>query len=584
MYSDLIINPSVRNVFHKALRRAGFEATDVLIGEDAWDGSVEVEWRDPETGVIGKTQHLVRVMLPMAFPFQKPEVSPLDLTPPIRNERHQEPNTENGALCLYPDQGETWAPWMTPNELVQRVTMWFVHYHQRDWPPEDRPPDLHMYYAGKGSLAVMVYGDDWPPPMDEATGRFSAWVQPDKNRVFAANPVGQNQSPASTTANRIAWNFGIGNASCTHVGTWFRLHREPVPQQNLSDLFADIDHAADMPSGWSLHQVISLVGKRIRGKTYPLILALSYPGIVHAESLFLMAVLPASRKNEPRWHRRTSEIEIKSFISAPAGRQALMRRTGHTAQTLSGSSVCIFGVGSIGSSIALLLGKSGVEQMHFVDHDSLQPGNTVRHSAGLQYVGFPKTQSTRIEGLEHFPDCRIKTSHTTWDIGELVQLIDLAGVVVDATASPAFSLLLNELCVKRKRPAVYVSTFRRASIGRIILVRPGKDACLVCRAGHHTGTVEYVNIPPGDEGSFIDDGCGVSTVEASAVDIEAAANVAARTVLHILQGRTQPQNECIVVNEPLEGAEGVLRHPGHHWLTWQPVPNCGSCGVGEISP
>lgn len=436
-----------------------------------------------------------------------------------------------------------------------------------------------MYYPGKGALALMIYGDDWTPSLDDVTGRFAVWLQPDRHRALAANPVGQNRLPARIATDRIICNLGIGNSVCSETGLWFRLQREPVPQVNLCGLLADIDAAAAMQPGWALQQVRSLVGSRIRGKSRCLILALGYPGAKHTEWLFLKAELPVSWKNEKRWSRRTTEIGINSFAAAPAGREALMRRTGHTAKALAGKSVCIFGVGSVGSSAAMLLAKAGAERLRLVDHDTMRPGNAVRHVAGLQYAGLPKVQGVRLECLDHCPDCTIETSFASWDVGQLSRWIDAADIILDATASPAYSLLLNEICVSRDRPAVYVSAFRRATIGRIELVRPSKDACLVCRSAYYVKTAGYIIIPPGDEGGFTDDGCGVPAVEASAVDIEAAANVAARTVLHVLQDRAAEANDCLIVNEPLEAATDILGKPGHSWQEWKPVPSCATCGV-----
>jgi len=428
---------------------------------------------------------------------------------------------------------------------------------------------------------LMLYGDDWHPPADALAGRFSFWEQADRFRAFAANPVQLNVVPAKTTTDRIAPILGIAGTPCKEYGAWFLLRREPTPQATLAAVLNDIDNAAGMHSGWALQHLRALFGDRIRGKDRQLVIALGYPAEIRQDWLFLKAQLPASKKNDPRWSRRTPDIRVGSFTAASIGRAALMRRTGHTAQALRGKTVCIFGVGAIGSSVALLLGKAGVEKLRLVDHDMLRPGNAVRHVASLRYVGLLKVEAVLAEAVGHFPDAKIELEYASWDLKVLGNWIATADIVVDATASPAFSFLLNELCIRRRRPAIYAATYRRATIGRVEIVRPGTDACLVCRAAHHAQSPQYTHIPPGEDGAFIEDGCGVPTVEASAVDIEASANVAARAVLHVLSGKQTASNECLIVNESLAGAGGMLSNPGHNWQSWNPVPECETCAEAQ---
>jgi hypothetical protein len=89
---------------------------------------------------------------------------------------------------------------------------------------------------------------------------------------------------------------------------------------------------------------------------------------------------------------------------------------------------------------------------------------------------------------------------------------------------------------------------------------------------------QYPHIPPGDEGWFSESGCGVPSVEASAVDIEAIANWAARVVLWSLRANLTESNHCLVVNDVLPDVSGCLNQIGVHWHTWAPLPRCEACG------
>jgi hypothetical protein len=152
-----------------------------------------------------------------------------------------------------------------------------------------------------------------------------------------------------------------------------------------------------------------------------------------------------------------------------------------------------------------------------------------------------------------------------------------ADIVVDATANPTFSLLLNDVCLRAERPAIYTASYRRAAIGRIHIVRPGQDACLVCYHDGHVDAPSFTVIPPGDEGQFLEAGCGIPTVEASAVDVEATANWGARLILWLLQGKLGADNLYLIVNDVIADAQGPLAQLGIHNERWQPIAGCEAC-------
>jgi molybdopterin/thiamine biosynthesis adenylyltransferase len=573
---DEPLYPEQRLQFRQGLIAFGFTAVE----EDRYQAQLEVHWQDPETGSEGSRHHHIEVRLDPSFPFSKPTVFPLDQDPPIQNERHQDP-AEGGALCLYAHDEAGWMPWMTAQELVDRIRLWFVHYHRDDWPVEDRPPDLHLYFPESGTRALMLIGEDWQPPAETANGRFALW-QRVPERAFAGNPTAGTETPRETNNDPVLKHIRLAERPRDHVGLWFRLTREPQPRMTLEALLEEIDAAAGQPPGWARTQVSSLAGHRIRKQDFRLVLALGYPDATgETQWLFLHSALPAAEKGAKNWHQRLDQITIGSYETARVGPAALMRRTAHTSQQLADSSILIFGQGAIGSSIALLLAKAGVGSLSLVDSARLRPGNAVRHAAGLTYVGKLKTVATTLEILEHAPDCRVTRHGATWGIGQLRSWIQSTDLVVDAAANPGFSFLLNELALRAAKPVLYVAAYRRAAIGRLRVVRPGQDACLICYEGgqeSYSGRLDYPRIPPVDEGEFIESGCGVPTVEASAVDTEATANVAARGCLWLLQNKLQDENQCLVVNDILPDAGGVLRQVGLHWQHWPPLPRCSSCG------
>jgi molybdopterin/thiamine biosynthesis adenylyltransferase len=425
----------------------------------------------------------------------------------------------------------------------------------------------------------MLISDDWVLPEQGNTGRFGVW-QKDSQRAFAGAPQTGCSAPPRQHDDRALSILGLSESAFALRGIWFRLHREPRPNPTLQALLAEIDAAACQQEGWAVQQLIGLYGPKVRkGKQDQAILALGYPDGNGTEQWLFVRARLSDGADSTRWSqvgflRRTV---VESFETAPLHRDALMRRTGHIAQHLAARQVLIFGQGAIGSSISLLLAKAGVPRLRLVDRDRMRPGNTVRHICGLHFAGYDKTRAVQVKVQFHAPDCEVVTETATWNPVDLARWIDEADVVVDATAHQSFSLLLNALCVRAHRTAVYVTAHRRATIGRIRIVRPGQDACLVCYEGGYLDNDAYPVIPPGDEGAFIERGCGDPTIEASAVDAEATANWAARLVLWLLQDKGSEINHCLVVNEPIMEAHADLSRVGVHMSQWAPLPGCEAC-------
>lgn len=573
----LDLYPGRRRQFHRELATAGFQRAAGT--PDFWVGVIMVRWQDPVTGESRRTAHRVGVELPPAFPFQRPTIIPFDEDPPIRDSRHQEPGSANGPLCLWLEGEQGWMPFMTAADLHARIKRWFAHFHQEDWDAVDRPADLHRYFPTGTGYPLMLIGDDWQVPGGAPAGRFGVW-QDRPERAFAGAPALGFARPPKDHTDRILSLMGIDPTRRSYAGVWFRLQREPRPRPYLGEMLNEIDDAARQPAGWAREQLVGLYGRAVRDMTTPAIITLGYLGYEGQEVwLFLQAKLVGPPGAPGKWTKPSylNRAPVASYETAPAAPGAMMRRTGHTARLLAGRKIVIFGQGAIGSSVALLLAKAGIPRLLLVDGERLRPGNVVRHTAGVAAIGFLKTSAARQQILAHVPDCQVEEAPITWEPEPLAELIRGADVVVDATANPAFSLLLNEICLHRGRSAIYVASYRRGVVGRLRIVRAGQDACLTCHERGYSAREGYPEIPPADEGAFVEVGCGVPTVEAAAVDIEATANWAARAVLWLLQD-TLPGNLCLLVNDSMPDAVPALQQVGIQWSTWSPMERCSACG------
>jgi len=145
--------------------------------------------------------------------------------------------------------------------------------------------------------------------------------------------------------------------------------------------------------------------------------------------------------------------------------------------------VLIVGLGTGGITVAIELAKSGVDRVMLVDHDRLEIGNIMRHSAGISFVGRQKVAAARDLILETNPLGAVETYavKANDENKELLRtLIERADLVICATDNRPSKLLINSLCVDAKKCVIFGGAFRRAYGGQVLRVRPGESACYHC--------------------------------------------------------------------------------------------------------
>ena len=153
---------------------------------------------------------------------------------------------------------------------------------------------------------------------------------------------------------------------------------------------------------------------------------------------------------------------------------------------ISAKTVTLIGLGG-GGEIALQLLRSGVEKFHFIDFDTLDSGNLIRHVCGSEYVGRNKAEAVA-ELLAKYPAKPLETIRAhDWDIlkkqrefREIVQESDLVIVATDSDASRYFA---GEVCQGANKPAIFVSMFSQGCGGEVFIQKPG-EACFGCFTRH----------------------------------------------------------------------------------------------------
>ncbi len=162
-------------------------------------------------------------------------------------------------------------------------------------------------------------------------------------------------------------------------------------------------------------------------------------------------------------------------------RQISLKEVGAKGQAkLRNSRVLVIGCGGLGVPVLQYLAGAGIGKIGMVDSDKLEASNLHRQTMyALCDVGEHKAilASDRLRALNPEIDARAYTIRLTAEnASELVSEYDL---VVDCTDNFSTKFLLNDVCVRHRKPVIFSSVYQYE--GQLQVVRPDRDgACLRC--------------------------------------------------------------------------------------------------------
>ena len=258
--------------------------------------------------------------------------------------------------------------------------------------------------------------------------------------------------------------------------------------------------------------------------------------------------------------------------------------------------VTVIGIGSLGSEVAALLGKSGVGNLHLIDADRLEWANISRHRLGAESVGFPKARElaatlrkqlphTSIEACE-----RILRIQNTDDIGAAFS----ADLIVSVTGSWSAASLLNALWLDRDRPQAMIVAWLEAHASAahsILLTKYHSSGCLQCHMTP-TGRPELPVTEWREDPTLRVPACGGAFIPYGAAGISLAAALATQQCIDVLCGRSSDDNHRVWVGRyaDLQRAGGTwspnwvstMGEPGTGGFqvtrAWSDDPTCVACG------
>jgi hypothetical protein len=141
--------------------------------------------------------------------------------------------------------------------------------------------------------------------------------------------------------------------------------------------------------------------------------------------------------------------------------------------------------------------------------------------------------------------------------------------------------LLREIAAAQtKTPIIFARTLHAGSVIRVILLRPGQDACFRCLTLHREGgSKDWIEVPADPLEPVFDRGCAAPARPGAGLSSTEAALAAARLACRVLEGKAGDSNQWLTVAGPVAAPDSRLAEQGRFEFRFPPHPDCPYCGV-----
>jgi molybdopterin/thiamine biosynthesis adenylyltransferase len=412
----------------------------------------------------------------------------------------------SGEVCLW-TTGAASDQWLTLEGFLRRVDEW-VERAKKGFRPEDFALDAHLSFekVRYGAIATVDLSSLRLEGKEGHGGRISGtWKKND--------PVLEIR-PGTSGAIEGRWYFAGDIRVPPRTLDAVRGVLAPNQRNNFDRRFKAIErHGAT--------RVFLLTWDRELGR----------------EALVLIA------------ERSEGHVIAEAIEVAPTDKDVLSLRAGPDSPLLADKRVVVFGVGAIGSNLALRLAEVGVGELVVVDGDRIRPGDVVRHAALSLQVGDTKLAAVRFLANLRAPWTKvIPIEASSWNPSEIEKLVEGVNLVVDATGFASFANLLSVVATDAGVPLLSVALYRGGAVGRVRRQAGSADTPITDRSGDD----RYPVIPPGDEPVSYEPGCSAPVNNASPLAVAATSALAGLVAVDTLMERFHYTEETMEVFRALE--------------------------------
>lgn len=213
-------------------------------------------------------------------------------------------------------------------------------------------------------------------------------------------------------------------------------------------------------------------------------------------------------------------------------------------------SIAVVGLGAVGAPTALELARNGCRSLRLLDHERVEPGNSIRWPLGSSAWGRPKLEALKEFVEAEYGWCSVlpvrhmigDTTVGSGDDEQLAKLVDGTDLVVDCAASFSVTTALDDLCRGRGIPLISVWATPPVTGGGVVLYRAG-GGCPTCLEHHHHD--RGIARPPGfgvEDSLLQPAGCAERTFTGSSTDLQELSLEAARLCLRVTGDNPPPSS------------------------------------------
>jgi molybdopterin/thiamine biosynthesis adenylyltransferase len=492
----------------KTLHQAELETftTELIAAGFRPDGLDRTSWIGPVHPCLARLSESdpteMRIALRDGWPYQHPYI----FVDGLVGRRHVNPA---GNVCLWEETDPGYDDWRSVAAIYARIEAWCA---DQEAGAPDLSLDPHLYFTSTDPNSIVLIDIE----KLERDGRI------DK----ADGAISKLRATCSDGTYRVSSQGSLATV-------WFWRDSLPAPPADLGRI----------EQGLTAEQSVELV--RMMNRVRPTRPCLVLLGWNEAGTDNVMAL----RLEQVRGEGRTVAIEL-----ARSDTSIMILRSGPDAELLMSKHVAIFGVGAIGSEIAILLARSGTGTLTLFDSEKLRPGNLTRHASAGRFVGLPKVEAMKRSIQGALPHVIVLTvDGRAWDPAGLAALMSEFDLLVDATGNAAFTDMLSAIANTALVPLISVALFRSGAIA-MVDIQPAPSATPVATRRPENG---YAMVPAGAEDAVPlgrETGCGAPISNAPPWAVASAASLGVQAAADAIAGRATNDERLFNVLQPIGDA------------------------------
>lgn len=248
-------------------------------------------------------------------------------------------------------------------------------------------------------------------------------------------------------------------------------------------------------------------------------------------------------------------------------------------EMLRNKTVCVAGLGMLGSPVAEWLARSGMGSLRLLDAGTVKAGNLVRQSYDVSDIGSPKAAALRRRLSRQAPWCQIRgddvvaSSLASMTRKELARWMSGADLVIVALADRDATLYLADVAADLGMPLIAGWATFGVWGGICYVTRWGETGCPGCM--EHDQSLEEASAPVDGGAELWLPGCADPTFPGHAADGAVISSVMTRLAFHELAKHDpEPPGSHATVELRTDDAS---RGPNISWNRFTPHADCRLC-------